>query len=201
MSKSSRDTQLAGSAGAGDPKIGSTSYAAFAVDICGTLQPNIPATHNPNGLTTNGSGLIEMKPSTTKSAGKNATLRLFATSAGMKLNGAELQLPKGKLYTNGDSCGGKQGHVYVRKFLSPTDSVGVPDKSDPGKIHLDPGSMYTIAFVPQGQKIPPPSSEVSTALGAASQAGGSGAGAGAPSPAPAPAPPPAPKSSPQPAKK
>lgn len=206
VSKSSRDAHLSNSGGTGAPTVGQTSYAAYAVDICGTLQPNIPATHNPNGIATNGSGLIEMKPANKSSAGKNATLRLFATSVGMKLNGAELQMPKGKLYSNGDQCGGKQGHIYVRKFLSPTDSVGTPDKSDPAKIHLDQGAMYTIAFLPSGDKIPPPGPEVTAALTAATQAatGGAGPGAGGGSPTPgagSPTPAPAPPSGPAPPQK
>ena len=34
----------------------------------------------------------------------------------MKLNAAELQLPGGKLYLDGDTCQGKPGHVYVKEF-------------------------------------------------------------------------------------
>jgi hypothetical protein len=147
------------------PTVGSTSEAGFAVDICGKFQPNIKATKDPEGLTTNGDGIIHMHPYTKSAAGKNATLGLFASSIGLNLNAAEVQMPGGHLYLNGDKCGGTPAYVAVRHFLYPGDTVGVLENQDPQNIHLDAGTLYTVAFVPKAQdnKIPaPPASVVST---------------------------------------
>ena len=171
-SRQTRSNQINHNGTTAAPTVGSTETAAFAVYICGTLQPNINPTKNPTGITTKNDGLIHIQPNKNSAAGKNATLALFTESIGMKLTGSQLQMPGGKLYSDGDSCNGQRGHVYIRRFTSSTDTTGVLERSDPGTIHLENGTMYTAAFVPSSQKdsIPPPAPDVRTALGKAVQA-------------------------------
>src|SRR5579875_2466563 len=124
QSRNNRLAQINANGTGSPPAVGSTSEAAFAVDICGKFQPNIKPTKDAVGLTTNGDGIIHMHPYTKAAAGKNATLGLFASSIGLTLNAAEVQMPGGHLYLNGDKCGGTPAYVAIRHFLYPGDTVG-----------------------------------------------------------------------------
>ena len=148
------------------PAVGATENAAYAVDICGRLLPNIKTKKDPVGITTQGDGIIHIHPTKASAAGANTTLGLFASSIGMQLNASEVQEPGGKLYVDGNKCNGTTAHVYVRHFAFPGDTKGVLETIDPQNIHLDDGSEYTIAFIPASQKnkIPPPVPAVVTNL-------------------------------------
>lgn len=174
----SRDRRLSQINNQGDtrPTVGTTWHQGYAVYICGKFQPFIEHAKNPQGITTNQPGIILIQPKVKAAAGKNATLGKFASAAGMTLNAAELQLPGGKLYQDGNKCDGKAGHVYVKQFEFVGDTVGrlyngakgqLP-KLDPRDIRLQDQTLLTIAFVPasDASKIPPPPSEVGTALNA-----------------------------------
>jgi hypothetical protein len=157
-SRDRRMNQING-AGATAPTVGTVWNEGYAVDICGKFQPAITHAKNPEGITTgNGDGIIHIHPTTKASAGKNATLGKFADAVGMKLNAAELQLPGGKQYVDGDTCQGKSSHVYVKEFAFAGDNTGTLQNVDPRNIPLQTQSLLTIAFVPAGDKnsIPPP---------------------------------------------
>ncbi len=167
-SRSTRLTNLATANKTAAPTVGSTENAAFAVDICGTLAPNIKTTKNPVGITTQGDGIIHIHPLKASAAGANATLGLFASSIGMKLTTTDLALPGGKDHVAGNSCHGQPAQVYVRRFAYPgaPASAGVVQGANPDSVHLDDGSEYTIAFVAPSQKgkIPPPPASVVATL-------------------------------------
>ncbi|HET9691029.1 MAG TPA: hypothetical protein VFP61_07735 [Acidimicrobiales bacterium] len=191
VSRHDRNASIA-NAGAVQPTVGGTPWhEALAVDICGTVQPNITTTKDPVGITTNGDGVIQIHPFKKSAAGRNATLGKFASSVGMKLDAAELQLPGGKLYRDGDKCNGQPGHVYVKEFAYPGSTVGTIDKSAPDSVRLADGHMLTVAFVPAGQKgaIPAPPKSVqdalTTAMASSSTTSTSSTTPGAPTTAPA----------------
>src|SRR5262249_158507 len=71
---------------------------------------------------------------------------------------ATLQVPGGKLYQDGDSCQGKAGHVYVKRFAFAGDKTGTLKNVDPRNVRLEDQSLLTIAFVPESARnsIPPP---------------------------------------------
>ncbi len=160
LTVTSRDRRLNKINTAGDvqPTVGQTWNAGLGVYICGKFQPAINSNKDPYGITTKGDGIIIIHPTVKSAAGTNATLGKFASSIGMKLNAAELQVPGGKLYTDGDSCNGSPGHVYVKEFNNVSDTVGVLQNTNPSDVRLQDQSMYTIAFVPSSDKnsIPPP---------------------------------------------
>ncbi len=165
----SRDRRLAqiNSAGSTAPTVGTVWNEGYAVDECGKFQPAITHAKDPEGITTgNGDGIIHIHPTTKSAAGKNATLGKFAEAVGMKLNAAELQLPGGKLYLDGDTCQGKASHVYVKEFAFAGDTTGTLQTVDPRNIPLQDQSLLTIAFVPASEKnsIPPPPAYVNTNL-------------------------------------
>jgi len=168
LTVTSRDRRLSqiNNAGSGLPTVGTVWNEGFAVDICGKFVPAIKTSRDPYGLTTSGDGIIHIHPTVKAAAGKNATLGKFASSIGMKLNAAELQVPGGKLYVDGDTCGGKASHIYVQKFAYTGDTIGQLQTVSPDKIALEDQSLLTIAFLPSSDKkaIPVPPSYVITNL-------------------------------------
>lgn len=148
------------------PTIGTTWNEAYAVDICGKIQPNITVPNDPAGIRTQADGIIHINPKTKAVAGKNATLGAFANAVGMNLNAGELQLPGGALHRSGDSCNGKKSRVYVKQFPFVGATSGTVENTDPRNVRLADQAMVTIAFAPDGQaaSIPAPPKSVQDAL-------------------------------------
>ena len=169
------------------PKVGQSPpwYEGFAVDACGKLLPPIKTDKDPYGITTDGDGIISISPTTKSAAGANATIGKFASSVGMTLNAAEIELPGGHLYQRGDTCEGKAGNVYVMVWTSPEapqqDGVLQTKKAyDPSKgnedtcnpdcnsgVRLENDQLITVAFLPAPPKgktpsvLQPPASVIS----------------------------------------
>jgi hypothetical protein len=141
-------------------------FEGYAVDECGKLLPPVKASTNTDGIYTKGNGIIWVNPKNKASAGKNATLAKFASSVGMTLNAGELQVPGSRLYTNDDTCEGKQGHVYVMTWSNPSappqdgvlqdkdqysQATGMEDTCSPdcdSGVLLENDQLLTIAFLP-----------------------------------------------------
>lgn len=146
--------------------------AAYAIDLCGTVEPALPANSNlaTVGIRTFGNGLIDINPGAiqtgaSKFEGKKATLGLFASSyPNLKLTSTSIKLPAAKAtnYYNGVDCTASKvkgvGKLQVKVWSSPT-AKGKILTGDPLTYHLTNGAMITIAFVPVGTPIPVPSSK------------------------------------------
>ncbi|MCU1493017.1 MAG: hypothetical protein JWO62_781 [Acidimicrobiaceae bacterium] len=143
---------------------------ALAIDICGTLQANLPANSNLTsvGIRTFGNGLINVDPgavTTGASAyeGVHATLGKFASSyPSFTLTSTSIKLPtkSSKTWANGESCTGPlkgAGTLEAKVWSSPT-ATGHIVTGDLTKLHLSNGEMITVAFVPKGASIPEPPS-------------------------------------------
>jgi hypothetical protein len=162
VSKDRRNNQI-NNAGTSAPAVGTVWNEAVAFDLCGSFAPNVPqAKSDPYGLTTQGDGIIHIDPTTKSAAGKNATLGKWASANNVTLTAAEIQLPKGKLYTAGDSCEGGKGQLYVKQFAYPGDPVGVLLKGNPAAVHLQNELELVVAFVPPSKsgKIPVPPAKI-----------------------------------------
>jgi len=94
-------------------------FQGYAVEACGKMLDYVPTAKDPYGITTKEKGIIYISPTVKAAAGQNATLGKFASSIGMTLNAAQLGLPGGHLYQDGQTCEGKPGHVYVMTWSSP----------------------------------------------------------------------------------
>jgi hypothetical protein len=182
-SRERRLTQI-NTAGGTPPTVGTVWNMGYAVYECGKFAPAISSKNNPEGIHTDdpGNGIIHIAPTTKSAAGKNATLGKFADAVGMKLNAAELQIPGGKLWLDGDTCEGKPGHVYVMHFAyigatgqlyngHTTATPGRPaqlPKIDPRDVPLADQELVTIAFVPADKagSIPAPPEYVNKNLSA-----------------------------------
>jgi hypothetical protein len=160
------------------PTAKSNWYAALSIDICGKVEPGLPASANtatnPVGIGSVGSGLINARPSLAGAGaaayeGPKATLGLFAKGyaySGLRLTNHELRYPgKGRrTWTDGESCTGPvkgKGELVAKIWNSPT-AVSSRTSSTPAEIHISNGEMITVAFMPAGTPIPaPPSRAVS----------------------------------------
>ena len=130
-------------------------HSAYAVNICGALQPNMPQPSRLLGIHTHNDGLIHIEPQVTLSAldrGKNATLARYAESMpGMKLSSSEIQPPGGKLMKNGDLCDKDPGTLTIRQWKNAA-SDEFEDFTNPKDVKITDGGAITMAFLPEGRK-------------------------------------------------
>ena len=104
-------------------------YAALGIDVCGTMQPNLPASTNASkvGFTANGNGVLTIAPKNSSESGGNATLGKFVSEyKGLELTHSTLQYPGKTAYTNGDVC-----------------PKGTPDAGKPGVVIVDSWPSFT----------------------------------------------------------
>jgi hypothetical protein len=153
-----------GGGGASDdtpPTLNDHWHTAYAVNICGTVEPNMQQPNRLLGLHTHSDGLIHVEPFVTASAldrGDNATLARYAESMpGMKLTSSEIQIPGGKLMKNGDQCDGKPGKLTIRQWKDAT-SDEFKDFTNPKDVKITDGGAITMAFLPEGAEIAKPAS-------------------------------------------
>ncbi len=149
------------------PKVGGTPWnEGYGIWICGKWAPAIKRPVTTTGITTAGNGVIHIAPKVQAAAGRNATLGEFATSVGMTLSGNQVQLPKGKDYVNGNSCGSRPAQVFVKEYAFVGDPTGAILNQDPRTVRLQDQALITIAFVPSSEKgkIPQPPASVQKAL-------------------------------------
>jgi hypothetical protein len=163
------------SASGESPGLNDHWHTAYAVDICGTIQPNMAQPATLIGLHTHTDGLIHVEPFVTGSAldrGSNATLARFAEGEpGFKINSTEVQEPGGKLMKNGDQCDGKPGKLTIRQWPDATADAHT-DYTDPSKVKITDGGAITIAFVADGADIPKPASIANLSNPNAGEGGG-----------------------------
>ncbi len=184
---------------AGQPAVGASWYAALSFDICGTVEPALPATPTVKGktpgLTSVGSGVIHIAPRVSSEAGANATLGLFASEyPGMALTSTTVRYPGktsagptvGRTFTLGQKCpkgtkdAGKPGIVQAVEWTTPTAKASIA-AGDPPSLKLADQQEITIAFLPKGVAVPrPPGTAVAAMLRAVSAAASGSSGAATP---------------------
>jgi hypothetical protein len=165
------------------PSTTTTWHAGLAVDICGTMQPVLPASPSSSktGLTTTGQGVLVIAPKSSSEAGANATLGKFASEyTGFTLTNTSLKYPGAKttLYQNGEKCpagtpdAGKVGDVKARSWLVTTKTdkngelvqTGGATTLKPADLRFDNRQLITLGFAPAGTELPKPASTTVLAL-------------------------------------
>jgi len=166
------------------PTVGQHWYAAFAVDVCGNVQPDLPVNSNSAsnpGIHTDGDGVIRIEPTRAADAGNNATLSRFVTDyPKFKLTSTSLTIPGETAHRNGEKCpgqtpdAGKSGHVLIKVWPS-SQAPGVNNPTtttDPTSVKLADGQLITVGFVPAGGSLHKPApAAIAAMLQASSQAG------------------------------
>ena len=147
-------------AAAEPPTVKDHWHTAYAIDICGKLQPNLPQPATLIGIHTHTDGLIHIEPANSLDTGKGATLGRFVSGEpGFKLTRTTLQYPGQKLMKNGDKCpDGKPGKVTLRVWDDPN-SKGSIVAGDPTQVRIKNNRLLTIGFVSEGTTLPQPPSK------------------------------------------
>jgi hypothetical protein len=158
----------------GPPTTSQVWYAALGIDVCGTLEANLPASTNTKktGLTANGDGVLTIAPKNSSESGANATLGKFVSGyKGLQLTASTLQYPGKAVYTNGEVCpkgtpdAGKPGVVIVDYWSSfGAKGKGTQPSGDPQDLLFTNGQLITMAFVPATSSVPKPSGTVVASL-------------------------------------
>jgi hypothetical protein len=158
----------------GPPTTSQSWHAALGIDVCGTVQPSLPASTNTakTGLTANGNGVLTIAPKNSSESGSNATLGKFVSGyKGLELSSSSLRYPGRTQYSNGDVCpkgtpdAGKPGVVIVDTWSSPeSNGKGTETSGDPQDLLFANAQMITMAFVPATANVPKPPAQTITAL-------------------------------------
>jgi hypothetical protein len=162
------------SSSAGPPTTSQTWHAALGIDVCGTMEPNLPANTNTKktGLVANGNGVLTIAPNNSSESGSNATLGKFVSGyKGLELNSTTLQYPGKTSYTNGDVCpkgtpdAGKPGVVIVDSWPNFTSKgKGTETSGPPEDLKFADGQLITMAFIPATATVPKPPAAAITNL-------------------------------------
>jgi hypothetical protein len=164
-----------------EPTVGTSWHAGLAFDICGTMEPALPASPSSatTGLTTTGSGVLLVAPKTASEAGNNATLGKFADGyTGLTLTNTAVKYPSTKPteYTNGQKCpagtpdAGQVGVVRARHWLitqgkkNEEVETGGATTSQPADLKLLDRQLITVGFGPAGKALPKPPGSTILAL-------------------------------------
>ncbi len=165
----------------GPPTTQQVWYAAEGVDVCGKIEPNLPA--GPSGprvgFTTDGSGVITIAPKNSSQSGGNATLGTFvAEYKKLGLTTTSLRYPGAATMSNGEVCpkgtpdAGKQGFVTVENWPSFAVKKGVAVSGDPLDLKFSNGQLIEMAFLPVTKTVPkPPALAITKLLQAESGSG------------------------------
>jgi len=171
FSRYQRTHQTASSSG--PPTTQQQWFAALGIDICGTVQPNLPASPNASkvGFAANGNGVVTIQPKNSSESGANATLGKFVSGyKGLQLNSSTLQYPGKQVWSNGDVCpkgtpdAGKPGVVIVDSWPNFNAKKGSETNGAPEDLLFQNGQLITMAFVPATSSIPKPPAQAITAL-------------------------------------
>ena len=164
--------------GTGPPTTSQTWHAALGIDICGTIEPNLPASTNNVGLTADGSGLVIVNPKNSSESGANATLGKFVSEyKGLTLSSTTLGYPGKKVMSNGATCpkgtpdSGKQGFVNVVDWTNYLSKSSNSVQGNPTTLKFGDGQMITMAFLPATASVPKPPGTVVSNLITAVQTG------------------------------
>lgn len=141
------------------PVLGDHWHAAAGVYVCGQFQPNLnDAVPDQSGIHAHGDGLMHIHPFGTRYTGEGANLGAFAETVGMEIEDDRLKLASGEEFSNGDDCGGQPGKVQLKVWASNAEERGFLVPSDFAGYAPSDGSLFTIAFAPEGADIPKPPS-------------------------------------------
>ncbi|MGH9043933.1 MAG: hypothetical protein ACRDVP_03695 [Acidimicrobiales bacterium] len=164
------------------PAVGTTSYAGYAIDICGKLLPALPVSTNAStaGVSTPGSGVLNVSPKTPAQAGNHATLGLFFSQYhGIALSADSITVLPTKTYKNGDSCpagtpfGGQKGVVKAQYWPNLLAKSPVPVNGSPADYKIGSRTLVTVGFVPSSSPLKrPPTSTIDAMLEFASSVQG-----------------------------
>jgi hypothetical protein len=160
-------------AAAVEPTTNTTWHAGLAFDICGTMEPALPASpaSATTGLISAGGGVLQIHPKSDSEAGSNATLGKFAQGyTGLTITNNTIKYPSSSAteYKDGEKCAtgtpdaGKAGTVQARWWILSTPSgsnneskpVGGLTTKSPADLKFQNRQVITVGFIPADQQLP-----------------------------------------------
>lgn len=142
--------------GTKDPKIGDHWHVQYGVDICGQFLPNLEefekraGSDGRAGIHTHGDGFIHIHPFTEDETASRATIGRFFELGGGEVSEDSIRLFDGAEFTNGAVCPDGRP-ASVRWAVNDEEQDG-----NVGDFHPEDGDVVTIAFLPEGDPVPPP---------------------------------------------
>ncbi len=82
-------------------------HTAYGIYACDAFLDPLQVQTDPEGIHSHADGVIHIHPFLSSSAGKNATLQVFADATGLKLSDDQIEVPGVGTFKNGDDCNGK----------------------------------------------------------------------------------------------
>jgi hypothetical protein len=142
-------------------------HAAYNINICGTVQPADTDFNGQDltGIHTHGDKVVHIHPFLDSAAGQNADLGRFFDTINLEVTDSSIVLPDGTTFEEGtDTCEDQDAQVVVARWDSAEQGAS---GENPSQIFTDDfdnirfrndREAYTIAFLPEGDEIPPPDS-------------------------------------------
>ena len=142
----------------GAPAVGDHWHAAYGVYDCNNfLSPLEDAGSDRAGIHTHGDGLMHIHPFVSRVAGSGANISVFAEQTGLKVT--DSSFTDGSVTRkNGQKCGSKSARVELVTWSSPEDSSPTIRTKNIAKYAPKDGSVWVLAFVPEGTDVPKPES-------------------------------------------
>ncbi|HEV2426602.1 MAG TPA: hypothetical protein VGS61_00105 [Acidimicrobiales bacterium] len=152
------------------PTVGTTWYAALAINVCGKAVPFLNSDPSaPVGFHLLSDNVIQIKPTSAADAGSHATVAQFGNEyPALVISGSQIAIgtatgaPNAKTtYINGNACKagtkyagqtGKVSYLYWRSFGQATPTV----TTNPASIKFSPYLRLTMSFNPVGVTAAPP---------------------------------------------
>jgi hypothetical protein len=143
----------------GSPTVGEHWHAAYGIYDCDTyLPPQSDEGEDREGIHTHEDGLMHIHPFLTRVSGKGANLEAFGRQIGMEITDDSFSVDGGLDRENGDDCDGEPGEVQLVTWDSPTDEEPTIRRKNLAKYAPPDGSVWVLAFVPEGTEVPKPES-------------------------------------------
>jgi hypothetical protein len=152
-------------AAAAQPAVGTTLFAGYSINVCGTVLSPLAASINATtvGVSTPGVGIINVSPKTAAEAGNNANLgAFFSDYPGAELTSNLLKVPPHTMYRNGQTCAkgtpdaGKHGFVKVEVWPNAVSTKGTVLTGNPATHKIEARTLITVGFVPKDARLQRP---------------------------------------------
>lgn len=139
-------------------------HAAFGIYDCDTFIPPLDDVKpDDSGIHSHGDGLMHMHPFGTRYTGKGANIEHFGEMVGLEVSDTSIRAP-GIERENGDDCGGEEGVLQLWTWDAPDDEDPTRIEDDFGSYAPADGSMWVLAFMPEGAEPPKPPAYAQAAL-------------------------------------
>lgn len=142
------------------PRIGVDHWhAAYGIYDCDHFLPPITDQTDPLGIHTHSDGVIHIHPTSSRAAGTDARLGVFADAAGIDLSDDEVSVGDTELSESAE-CDGEPAELKVVRWnADDPDDEGTEFTEDFGDVRFTADRQaVTIALVPEGGDVPKPES-------------------------------------------